>query len=216
MRKIPQERAPCPPLPVLRKFQTGRVGPAPHAECYSAAIKLAVSRLAFSATVFCRREFLTTPPTPLVRKARLQDLDALLQLEHSSFTTDLLSRERMRHWIKAANGILLVATSPGDPDTLLGYCLGYLRKNSRTIRMYSLVTSAAARGQGIGRLLLQSAEQQAFKAGCTRVRLEVAEHNTNAIRLYQQLDYQQFDYVPGFYEDGQNALRMEKNLKNHG
>jgi ribosomal protein S18 acetylase RimI-like enzyme len=157
--------------------------------------------------------FLTTPPTPLVRKARLQDLDALLHLEHSSFTTDLLSRARMRHWIKATNGILLVAINPEKPNVPLGYCLACLRKNSTTVRLYSLATAATARGLGIGALLLRNVESHALKAGCTRARLEVAEHNANAIRLYQKMDYQQFDYLPGFYEDGQNALRLQKNLK---
>lgn len=163
-----------------------------------------------------RRQHLTTRHTPHIRKARLQDLDALLQLERSSFTTDLLSRARMRHWIKAPNGILLVATSGSPESTLLGYCLGFMRRNSTTVRMYSLATAAAARGQGIGGLLMQTAVKHARKAGCTRVTLEVAEHNTGAIRLYEQLGYQRFAFVPGFYEDGQNAVRMEKTLKKRG
>lgn len=154
---------------------------------------------------------LTPRLSPVIRKANAQDLDALLQLEQSSFTSDLLSRRRMLHWIKAENGILLVAAS--SDNALLGYCLGILRRNSSTARLYSLATAAAARGQGIGSMLIQHAEIEARTQGCTVLRLEVAESNAGALALYAKLGYVQFDFVPGFYEDGQNAVRMQKNLK---
>jgi len=154
---------------------------------------------------------LTPRSSPGIRKAKAPDLDALLQLEQSSFTSDLLSRRRMLHWIKAENGILLVAMS--NDNTLLGYCLGILRRNSSTARLYSLATAAAARGRGIGSMLIKRAEQEARKQGCSVLRLEVAESNTGALALYTKLGYVQFDFVPGFYEDGQNAVRMQKNLK---
>lgn len=117
----------------------------------------------------------------------------------------------MRHWIKADNAIMLVAISA--EQALLGYCLGFKRRNSHTLRLYSLATASAARGTGIGRQLLTEAERQARALGCNCLRLEVAENNQVALALYAKQGYQQFGFVPDFYEDGQNAVRMEKILK---
>jgi len=148
-----------------------------------------------------------------IRKARLADLPALLQLEQVSFSTDLLSRARMRHWITATNGILLVATPAGDSNNILGYALVMTRKNSTAARLYSLATAAAARGQGIGAKLMHASECEACRRGRDRIRLEVAEGNAKALALYESLGYTHCGYIEAFYEDGQNAVRMEKTLK---
>jgi ribosomal protein S18 acetylase RimI-like enzyme len=145
-----------------------------------------------------------------IRPARLTDLDALEQLEQACFSSDLLSRARLRHWIRAANGILLVAVAPGRDAALLGSCLVLTRRNSRKARLYSIATAPAARGQGLGARLLAAAERAARRQGCDCMQLEVAEDNARAIQLYQDSGYAQFGFIPGFYEDGHNALRMQK------
>ena len=74
----------------------------------------------------------------------------------------------------------------------------------------------AYRQRGIGRevleWLLRRAEQEARKAGFTAMRLEVATTNTHAIALYHKLGYVTFAHKAGYYEDGQDALRMQKEL----
>jgi ribosomal protein S18 acetylase RimI-like enzyme len=147
-----------------------------------------------------------------IRPARLADLDDLEQLEQACFTSDLLSRERLRHWIRADNGVLLVARAEGPGGALLGSCLLLTRRNSRKARLYSIATAPAARGQGLGAKLLAAAEAAARKHGCDAVRLEVAEDNARAIALYHDHGYTQFGFTPGFYEDGRNALRLQKAL----
>jgi [ribosomal protein S18]-alanine N-acetyltransferase len=119
----------------------------------------------------------------------------------------------MRHWITAANGILLVANPVADSNTILGYVLAMTRKNSTSARLYSLATAAAARGQGIGALLIQGTECEVRRRGQNRIHLEVAEGNAKAQALYESLGYTRCGYIEAFYEDGQNAIRMEKTLK---
>lgn len=152
------------------------------------------------------------PLSPHIRPAVLADLDALEQLEQACFTSDLLSRARLRHWIQAANGILLVARDGRDGPLLLGSCLVLTRRNSRKARLYSIATAPAARGQGLGARLLAAAEAAAQARGCNTMQLEVAEDNTRAIELYQGSGYRQFGFIAGFYEDGRNALRLQKAL----
>lgn len=150
----------------------------------------------------------------VIRKAVPADLDALLALENASFTTDLLSRRRLRHWISAANGILLVAEArprPAPPQ-LAGYILGFTRAGTGTGRLYSLAIARAARGQGLATRLMQRAERACRQLGCTSVRLEVAQGNLGAIALYDKLGYVRTASIPCYYENGEDAWRMQKPL----
>jgi ribosomal protein S18 acetylase RimI-like enzyme len=45
------------------------------------------------------------------------------------------------------------------------------------------------------------------------MRLEVRTDNSAAIGLYTKSGYHRFGEITGFYEDGSNALRMQKTLR---
>jgi ribosomal protein S18 acetylase RimI-like enzyme len=63
------------------------------------------------------------------------------------------------------------------------------------------------RGQGIGRQLMQTTIDAAWRAGITRIELTVREHNANAIALYKSL---------GFAVEGlqRNAVRIDGEYHN--
>ncbi len=147
-----------------------------------------------------------------IRPARAADLANLLVLENLSFTGERLNERRMRHWINASNGILLVANATASPGQLLGYCLAFTRKNSTVVRAYSLAIAPKARGMGLGGKLLERAAKKGKQQGCTHIRLEVAKGNISAIALYKKLHYVSFASIPDYYEDGQDAWRMHKVL----
>lgn len=149
-------------------------------------------------------------PSPTrIRRAEPADLAALLALENASFTGDKLSERRMRHWIGAPNAILLTAYRGAD---LLGSCLVLTRADSPAARLYSIAISKAARGQGLGSKLLRKAESLARENGSSSIRLEVAAGNLAAIGLYQKLGYSVFGRKAAYYDDGQDAIRMQKAL----
>lgn len=145
-----------------------------------------------------------------LRPAQPSDLDALLALEYATFTSDLLSRRRMRHWIGADNGIFVVAVDKSG--SLAGYGLVFTRRDSDSARAYSLAIAKSARGQGLGARLFRELEKRCRKAGFARMHLEVAHGNTAAIGLYEKLGYAKVRSIPEFYEDGKDAWRMEKAL----
>src|SRR5690606_36148307 len=125
-----------------------------------------------------------------------------LALEEASFTSDRLNRRRLRHWLGAANAILLVAESTTG---LAGYSLALTRADSKAARLYSIAIASGARGLGLGERLLRRTEQECSKRGCTALRLEVAAGNRPALALYEKLRYRPFARIPGYYEDGQDA-----------
>lgn len=152
-----------------------------------------------------------TPPVRL-RPAQDGDLDALLALEERSFAGDRLSRRQYRRHLHSATACILVAT---HEHRLIGSALLLFRRTSRAARLYSLAIDAAARGQGIGRRLLDAVEQQARQRGCDRVRLEVRADNAAARTLYERCGYARCGQRAAYYEDGANALLYEKRLSPH-
>ncbi|MER2493549.1 GNAT family N-acetyltransferase/peptidase C39 family protein [Catenovulum sediminis] len=145
-----------------------------------------------------------------LRRAVADDLNALVNLEAESFDGDRISRRRLKHWLNASNGIFYIAEQNGD---ILGYALTILYKGSCLARLYSIATRPQARGMGLASRLIEECEASAYRKGRLYMRLEVAENNKNAIRLYQKLGYEEFGYYSDYYHDHQNAVRMQKRLR---
>ena len=147
-----------------------------------------------------------------IREADLHDLDVLVRLEEQSFQSDRISRRSFRRFLHGANDHLLVAEDTGG---VLGYILLLRRQGTRLARIYSLCVDAAARGRGLAEQLIRAGEDEVLAAGSVYVRLEVRRDNDTAIRLYRRLGYRVFESIPDYYEDGQEALRLERRIRFH-
>ena len=145
----------------------------------------------------------------VIRPADEADLDAIFALECASFVGDRLSRRALRRFVRAAHRPLLSARSSG---AVVGYILLSLRARSRSARIYSLAVREDQSRRGVGRQLLQAAERYARAHGRSFLRLEVRYDNAAAIALYEKLGYRAFGRYPGYYDDGAEALRLEKAL----
>ncbi len=161
------------------------------------------------------RPTVTAVPKPTtanvrLRRAALGDLDALLELEHRSFSGDRLNRRQLRYLITRARAATILAEA--GTGELLGYVLVLFSRASAHARIYSIAVAPGARGHGLGRKLLAAAEAESEKAFCISIRLEVRRDNTAAIALYKACGYRQFDSISDYYDDHEQALRFEKNL----
>ena len=145
-----------------------------------------------------------------VRRATVEDLAALVDLENASFAVERMSARQMRRHLDSVSAMVVVATAQRH---LLGAAVLFLRSRSRVGRLYSIAVAAGARGRGIGEALLQAIEQAAAKRGCDRLRLEVRVDNVGAQRLYERRGYRRFGLRRGYYEYGHDALRYEKALR---
>ncbi|MCC2616440.1 GNAT family N-acetyltransferase/peptidase C39 family protein [Aestuariibacter halophilus] len=139
-----------------------------------------------------------------------QDLDALVALEQQCFDSDRLSRRQFKHWLKAPGGVFLVVREKG---LVVAYGLVIMRKGTRLARLYSLAVSPLMRGRGVARELLLALEQATVAQGKLFMRLEVAADNSGAIHLYQQLGYRTFGTYSKYYDNGSDALRMQKPIR---
>lgn len=150
---------------------------------------------------------MTRPPT--LRTARAADLPGLIALE-SRFPGDRLSPRQFRHHLANPRAVLRVLA---DGPALRGYHLVLTRAGSRWARLYSLAVDPAARGRGLGRRLLADAERQARRAGCLGLRLEVRRDNAAANALYASAGYGRRAALPGYYEDGGDGWRLQREFR---
>lgn len=144
-----------------------------------------------------------------IRRATPADLDALVALEQASFDHDRVSRAQFRRHLASPSAAVLVAEARGQ---VLGAALLFFRRGARVARLYSIAIARAARGQGLGANLLQTAEREARARGCAAMKLEVRTDNAPAIALYERRGYQRRARELGFYENGMDAWRYEKPL----
>lgn len=152
------------------------------------------------------------PAGVTIRRAGIEDLDALLGLESRCFDSDRLSRRSFRRFIQGEGDHLLLAEESGVGR---GYILLLRRQGTRLARIYSICVDPAARGRRIAEALMLAGESAVLAAGSAWVRLEVRRDNDGAIRLYERLGYRRFGEIPHYYEDGEEALRFEKRIRFH-
>lgn len=146
----------------------------------------------------------------ILRPVSAGDAKQLREVELECFTSDRLSMRQIKHWIKATNKVMLVAESGGH---ILGYGLAILHRGTRLARLYSIAVTEEARGKGLSRRLLQDIENKAAEKGRLFMRLEVAKDNAAALSLYKQHGYQVFGTYKDYYDDHQDALRMQKRIR---
>lgn len=145
----------------------------------------------------------------MIRPARIDDLPALVDIENAVFAQDRISRRNFRRLLTRAHAVSLVDE---DRDGLCGYITVLFRRGAVWGRLYSLAVLPRCRGRRLGEQLLAAAEEACRKRGCTSLRLEVHPDNAVAQRLYDTTGYRAFGRYPEFYEDGADALRLEKPL----
>ena len=89
------------------------------------------------------------------------------------------------------------------------------KKETGTAWIGILIGEEIARGKGVGYQALQHLEQEIKSRGLKRIELGVFEFNTNAIRLYEKLGYQEIARIDNFtFWQGKlwQDIRMEKYL----
>lgn len=147
---------------------------------------------------------------PKPRLATPDDLKALHQLERICFQSDRLSNRSFRHFMEDDRSVLWVIGNPA-----FAYGVTLFHSGTSLARIYSLAVHPEQQGKGMAKVLLRKMEQSAIEHDCLFVRLEVADKNANALGLYQAMGYKIIERVEDYYDNGDDALRLEKPLKRH-
>ncbi|MBI3152946.1 MAG: GNAT family N-acetyltransferase [Chloroflexi bacterium] len=141
-----------------------------------------------------------------ITKASIFDLKALRKLENEAFAKDawplfdlvavLTFPDVIR--LKAMEDQKMVGFIAGDPHPRDGW--GWVA---------TIAVDPRYQRRGIGRALLHACEA---KLGVPRSRLTVRPSNHGAISMYEREGYASIDLWKGYYNDGEDAMLMEKEL----
>lgn len=141
-----------------------------------------------------------------VRRAIPVDIDRIDRIENRSFTKDRFPRRNLRRVLKSPATLFLIAEEGG---ATAGYAMVLFRKGSSAARLYSIAVDPDFRGRGVAERLLAEAAQRAAARGAIRLRLEFRPSNKAAQRLYERAGFTVLERKPCYYDDGEDAIRME-------
>ena len=152
-----------------------------------------------------------------LRRATVDDLDAIMTIETTTFVSDAWSRETMRAELADGNGVYLVAFPVGHPDRIEAYAGLRAPHRAPQADIQTIAVAESARRQGLGRVLMQQLLNEARGRGASEVFLEVRADNPNAKALYDSLDFEQMAVRPHYYQpDGVDAIVMRHTLREPG
>ncbi len=136
--------------------------------------------------------------------ANILDLNALRHLEKLCFPQDAWPLIDLIAVLSFAGVVRLKAIENGK-------MIGFVAGNPRPGEGFSWVAIIGIipefRGKGIGRALLSACEAE---LPTQRVQLSVRASNEEAIRMYKFAGYYTIDQWKSYYNDGEDAIVMEK------
>lgn len=145
-----------------------------------------------------------------IEQANWRDLNVVRQVERACFPMDAWPIWDILGVLTLPNVVRLKAMADGR---MVGFIAGDIRPREELAWIATIGVVPEYRRRGIGTALLQACEAQ---LAVRRVRLSVRASNQAAIDLYERLDYQQVGRWGRYYQDGEDALVMEKRLDRGG
>lgn len=145
-----------------------------------------------------------------IKPASLRDLNALRKLERICFEKDAWPLFDLMAVLTFPNVVRLKAV---EDQQMVGFVAGDPRPSQGFSWIAIIAVLPDYRQRGIGRALLLACEA---RLSTPRVKLSVRASNQTAINLYEQEGYHTTDIWNAYYNDGENAIVMEKMLPADG
>jgi [ribosomal protein S18]-alanine N-acetyltransferase len=153
-----------------------------------------------------------------LRRATVDDLDAIMTLETVLFASDAWSRSMMKAELSDRHSYYLVAfpvvrssSEAETPSAELIQAYAGLRapRGQPQADIQTIGVADSARRQGLGRVLMLQMIGEARDRGATEVFLEVRADNPGAQALYDSLGFEPIAVRPKYYQpDGVDAVIM--------
>ncbi len=153
----------------------------------------------------------------LLKKFSSEDLDKVIEINRSCLPENYISSFFLDIF-KNCPDAFLVAKVDGE---IVGYIMCRLEsgfsdlKRFRIVKKGHIVSIAVMhkyRKKGIGTILLDEAIKALKKHSVDECFMEVRANNVEAMRLYENKGFALIRRVQGYYQDGEDALLMCKNI----
>jgi ribosomal protein S18 acetylase RimI-like enzyme len=149
-----------------------------------------------------------------IRKANLQDLNALMKVEQRCFPPgDRFNFAALAKYLQRSltdPKVSLFVLDSVD-KTCVGYALGEIGKTGNG-KIIGIGVLPPYKGQGLGRTLLARVEKSLVKAGANKLVLQVRVGNDNAIRLYETKGFRKTRRLQHYYAtaDGYEMVKIAR------
>ena len=134
----------------------------------------------------------------------MRDLNALRKLEAACFPKDAWPLIDLIGALSLPNVLRLKAV---DEGRMVGFAAADLRPGQDLAWIATIGVLPEYRRRGVASALLQACEG---RARVSTVRLNVRVSNKGALVLYHGLGYTEVGFWPRYYQDGEDALVLEK------
>ncbi len=149
----------------------------------------------------------TMLPQWRVRRLRPSDLAAVLEIETRSFGHEAYDRNLFADLYRRCGPLFLVAERSGR---IGAYTVASAR--GERAEVISIAVDPAYRNLGLASLLMDSLSRRLRVRGANRVILSVKVTNRPAAALYEKFGFRRTRRVRRYYEAGEDAWVMVKNL----
>jgi len=151
----------------------------------------------------------------VVRRITVDDLDNIIELERKCFNKYIAyTPKQLKYLITVANSNCLAEIKH---QKLRGFIIVLYNKNSQVAGIETLNVDPKFQGNGIGKKLLQAAEEDMYPKYIKKIRLEVSVGNNTAVNLYERLGFRKIALLKNYYNYKQyrtyDAFRMVKELE---
>jgi GNAT superfamily N-acetyltransferase len=159
---------------------------------WGASLQIPVSPRKARKSAAPKRENPPLPPKPTVRAAKPADVPALVPLmrllDHD--VDEAGTRKRLATLTREGD-VPLVATLAGRVVGLCGVQVSTMIQRPKPVgRIIILVIAEEARGQSLGRMLIEAAEEHFRKAGCGIIEVTSRDEHAQAHAFYRRMGYE--------------------------
>ena len=153
-----------------------------------------------------------------IREAEAADLLAVVRIERASFPQPW-PYDAFERYLDAP-GFLVAVDEEGDGEdavdtqNVVGYVVAdFVPNHGRGLgHVKDLAVHPNRRGEGLGATLLEAALSKLAARSARTVKLEVRESNDRARSLYEEFGFEPLRRVPRYYDDGEDALILVRDL----
>ena len=143
----------------------------------------------------------------LIREFKRPDLKRVLEIESSSFDDPYPANVLVDLYNLGAG--FLVAQ---QDNIIVGYIIFWIRFEDEG-HIISIAVDPKYHRKKIGSCLVETTMEIFQKYNVDKIQLEVRKGNHKARKFYRKLGFEEKNMIINYYEDGENAMIMEKILK---